>query len=54
LFISKQLFDVNLHGLKIRNDKGNIIMDDVSMFKVISMHEEEREENIHLYVKRGY
>lgn len=51
MFISKQLFDVDLHGLKIRNDKGNMIMDDVSMFKVLSMHEEEREEKIHLYVK---
>jgi len=26
-------------------------MDDVSMFKVLSMHDEEREEKIHLYVK---
>ena len=41
LFICKQIFDINSHGFKIKNEKENMIVDDASMLKVISIHKEE-------------
>jgi hypothetical protein len=41
------VFDVDLHEFKIKDDRCNMIMDDVLVFKVISMNEE-KEEEIHL------
>lgn len=44
LFICKQIFDINSYDFKIKDEKENMIVDDASMLKVISIHKEEEEE----------
>jgi hypothetical protein len=39
---------MDLHGIRIKVDRGNIIYDDASTLKVLSMHEDEV--NVHLYI----
>ena len=46
LFLCKQ--DMDLHGIRIKVDRGNIIYDDASTLKVLNMHEDEV--NVHLYI----
>jgi len=47
MFICKQVYNVNLHGFNIKDYKENMFLDDTSMLKVLSMHEqEEKEEKI--------
>jgi len=46
LFASK----CDLHGFKIRDNRGNVIVDDALGIKVISIYDEYEEEEINLYV----
>ena len=48
LFICKQVFNVDIYGFKIRDDKWNQIFDDASMLKLMNMYQ--REERICIYV----
>lgn len=45
---TKQVFNVDLLGFHIRDDRGNKIFDDTLTLKVLSMNE--GEEEIYLYV----
>ena len=48
LFICKQVFNVDIYGFKIRDDKWNQIFDDASTLKLMNMYQ--REERICIYV----
>ena len=48
LFICKQVFDMNLYGIRIKVDRENKIYDDVSTLTVLIMHK--GEVNAHLYI----
>jgi len=48
LFICQQVFDMDLHGIHIKFDRGNKIYDDASTLKVLSMHE--GEEKVYLCI----
>ena len=48
LFICKQVFNVDIYGFKIRDDKVNQIFDNTSTLKLMNMYQ--REEIICIYV----
>jgi hypothetical protein len=48
LFICKQVFNVDIYGFKIKDDKWNQIFDDASTLKLMNMYQ--REERICIYV----
>jgi len=48
LFICKQVFNVDIYGFKIKDDKRNQIFDDTSTLKLMNMYQ--REERICIYV----
>jgi len=48
LFICTQAFDVDMHGFKIIDDKGNQIFDNALTLKLKNMHQ--GEEVIHIYI----
>jgi len=50
LFIYKQVYDVDFNGFQIRDDRKNKLVDDASTLQILSMHEQERKEEIHINI----
>jgi len=48
LFICKQVFNIDIYGFKIRDDKGNQIFNDASTLKLMNVYQ--KEERICNYV----
>jgi hypothetical protein len=41
LFICKQVFNIDIYGFKIRDDKGNQIFNDASSLKLMNVYQKE-------------